>query len=106
MSEEPNPNQNPEPDKLEAAGVTMLWLMLGFVPSLVGILTINQLPTIPRSGLLAILVVCCLASAFGILRRTKDVIVRIFTSMFLAAALAVLNIIIVVFVGCSQMGHI
>jgi len=102
MNEEPNPN--PEPNKLESAGVTMLWLILGFVPSMVGILVIDKASQTVLVALMCLAGVCCFASAFGILRRIKDLVARICLSIFLAGALAFLDLIIVVFVGCSRMG--
>ena len=105
MSDEidPPPPANEDPN---SSGVTVLWLLFAFLPSLIAIPLINNPSPSIGAWLFPLGGGCCLIAAFGVLRRMKDPILRIVLGLLLAGLFFVVNIIIVVFIGCSGMGRI
>lgn len=109
MDENPTENQ-PNDEALAQAkeqparGWGILWLMLAFVPSFLALLMGSALP---GSGpiLFWLGLVCCLVAGLGIVGEIKNIAVRILAGLFLAIVFFVLNVIIVVLIGCSTMGH-
>jgi len=103
MSEE----SSPDPKKTSNAGLAVVWLIVAFVPSLIALPMakpmVNGNPPIPLGLLLVMGAGCCFGSAFGILRKVERPEQRIFLAAFLGIGFFVLNVIIVVFIGCSSM---
>jgi hypothetical protein len=105
MSEEINPP--PDPKGLKTPGQGVVWLLLAFVPSVVSIPVVGKNSSdFPLKSLLALTIVCCVCAGFGILRDTKNLAARIFFSVLLAGVFFVLNVFIVILIGCSGMGRI
>jgi ascorbate-specific PTS system EIIC-type component UlaA len=105
MNEEPNPP--PEPENTNPIPI-MLWLLVAFLPSVVsiGLMRLKNTPSEMLTGLVILAGACCVSSAFGVLRGVKEVGLRVLLGLFLAGGFFVLNVIIVIFVGCSGMGNI
>ena len=103
MSDETNPAL--EPNKTDNAGVIVLWLLFAFVPSLLSIPLMGGTASSDSSmmGLLVLAIVCCLCSGFGVLRGVKSQSTRILLGLFLAGVFFVVNVFIVILVGCSNM---
>jgi hypothetical protein len=107
MNENTNPEPPPAPDKEKNPLVTILWLLLAFVPSMIAAPFVSG-----RNGsqfpmfLFFLAIACCAFSAFGVLRSVKDVVLRVFLGLGLAVVFFVLNAFIVILVGCSHMGPI
>jgi hypothetical protein len=101
-----NEESSPDPQDPKTPGAAFLWLLLAFVP---GVLAL----ALPNSSLGAIGPLlfffgagCCLASGFGIADRMKNPAARILVGLLLSGAFFVLNVIIVILIGCSSMGRI
>ena len=108
MDKEPEQNQPEEPKKDAGdAGMKILWFLFAFVPSIVSIpFKGNNASGFPIQGLTALAIICCLFSGFGVSRGVKDMVSRAFLALFLAGLFFVLNVFIVILVGCSGMGRI
>lgn len=99
-------NPPPIPDGTNnRAGDVFMWLIVAFVPSAIAIplLGVRNMPEWAGTGLLFFAGACCLCSAFGMLGGVKDQTSRIILGIFLAGALFAVNVVVVVFVGCSRM---
>ncbi|HWD93215.1 MAG TPA: hypothetical protein VG938_12800 [Verrucomicrobiae bacterium] len=106
MNEEPNPTPNPK--RVNSAGVAVIWLVFAFVPSLVAAPFINGRYAAHFSGpaFLFFAAACCLCSGFGVLRGVKNQAVRVVLGLFLVGVFFILNVFIVILVGCSGTGRI
>lgn len=107
MTEQINPP--PQPDGTGGNPLpAILWLFVAFIPSLVSIhfLGARNPPQWLATALLILSATCCLCSGFGVLAGVKDVSLRIVLGLVVAIAFFVLNVIVVIFVGCSGMGRI
>ena len=84
------------------------WLLLAFVPSVIGVLSLQIKNASPIWGILLVMlaVACCCASGIGLLSKMENRGLGIFLGLLLGAGFFVLNVIIVIFVGCSGMGRI
>lgn len=102
------PDLSPPPDGANKGASVIGWLIVAFVPSVISIsfLSVKYPSQWHVTALLFIAAGCCLCSAFGMLSGIKEQAVRIVLGLFLAGGLFVLNVIIVVFVGCTNMGRI
>jgi hypothetical protein len=101
-----NRGEPPEPEKLDRTGAIVLWLVVAFVPSLVALSTFDSRSPTVSGGVLILAVACCLCSGFGVLGRTKYPETRILFGLLLAGIFFVLNVFIVIFIGCTGMGRI
>lgn len=107
MTEQINPP--PQPDGTGGSAFPpMLWLFVAFVPSLVSIplLRARNPPQWSLIALLFLAAACCLCSGLGLLARMKDQVVRIVLGLVLAGVFFVLNVLVVLFIGCSGLGRI
>jgi hypothetical protein len=106
MAQQTNPSPPDGSDK--KAGLVFAWLIVAFVPSAISIalLGVKNVPQWSVTALLFIGAGCCLCSAFGMLSSVKDSVARAILGLLLAGGLFVLNVLVVVFVGCSNMGRI
>jgi len=104
MSDETNPPQ--KPDDENNSGLKFLWLFCAFVPSLVAISFMGMKNPPQWFGVFALFLdaACSLLAGVGLLSGMKDQVVRVILGVFLGGVFFVLNVIIVVFVGCSGMG--
>jgi hypothetical protein len=86
----------------------VVWVMCAFVPSIAGIASLQIKPqgqwVFPC--LLVLNILCSLAAAFGLVSRMKDDGMRVLCGLLLAIFLFFMNVVIVVFAGCSSMGRI
>lgn len=103
----PPDGELPAPREPKSPGATVLWLFVAFVPSLIGLPMVKpmvngKLPTSLLVPLSLLAVACSLVSAFGLLRKVEPEGKRNLFAVFLAIGLFVLNILIVVFIGCSS----
>jgi hypothetical protein len=108
MSDELNPAPLPNPGETNSSGMTILWLIVALVPSFVAIPLFNN-PSPQIGGWLFLFLLtggCCIFAAFGVLRRMKDPILRIVLALLVAGLFFVLNVFIVLLIGCSGMGRI
>jgi hypothetical protein len=106
MSEDIKPTSEPSPPgDASHAGVIVLWLVFAFVPSFVAIPFVSgrSAPEFAGPGLLFLAAACCLCSGFGVLSGVKSQVVRIILGLFLSGIFFVLNVFIVVLVGCAKM---
>lgn len=80
-----------------------MWLIVAFVPGAISVPLLGARHLFEWSpiAVLIIAAACCLCSAFGMLGGVKEQAVRIILGLLLAGAFFVLNMIIVVFVGCT-----
>jgi hypothetical protein len=104
MSDEMLPPEKPNDET--HFGSKMAWLVCAFIPCLVAILCFqiqNPPPSLFRF-LLFLNSVCALCSGIGLLGGLKDKVVRVILGVFLGSVFFVLNVFIVLFVGCSGMG--
>lgn len=107
MTEQTNPP--PQPDGTGGSPVsTVFWLFVAFIPSMVSLLLFQTKnpPQWSLSALLFLAAACCLCSGLGVLARMKDQVVRIVLGLVLAGVFFVLNVLVVLFIGCSGMGRI
>ena len=104
MSDEPNqPNQ---PNGEGRQFLLLVWLLCAFVPSLVGILSL-EIKNAPQGLGILLLILnagCSLCSGIGLLSGIKDQVLRVIFGVLLGGFFFVLNVFIVIFVGCSGMG--
>jgi hypothetical protein len=103
MSDEIDPPPPPDSREANSSGMTVLWLLVAFVPSLAAIPFLRNPPSVseelwPLSG------GCCVFAAFGILRRTKNPASRIVLGLLLAGLLFILNIFAVGIVAFLRWG--
>ena len=103
----PPGGEPPDPGEPKSPGAAILWLILAFLPSLIGLPMVKpivnrRLPVELLVPLLLVAVACSLVSAFGLLRKVKPEGNRNFLAFFLAIGLFVLNVLSVVFLGCSS----
>ena len=104
MIEEINPPPMPGETNNRAATV-LVWLIVAFVSGaiFIALLGAKNAPVWAGVGVLFLAAGCCLCSAFGMLGGVKDQIARIVLGLFLAGVLFAVNVVVVVFVGCSKM---
>ena len=100
MSEETN--QTPEPNKADRAGQTVFWLLFAFVPGLVSIPLMRARSDVSMSLFMVLAGACSLCSGFGVFRRVESQLTRILLGLFLAGFFFVVNVFIVILVGCSN----
>ncbi len=95
----------PGPGEPGHAGAVVLWPVFAFVPSFVAIPFVSgrNAPQFSGPGLLFLAAACCLCSGFGVLGGVKSQAARIVLGLFLAGVFFVLNVFIVILVGCSKM---
>lgn len=103
MMNEINP---PQPNKSDNSGMIFLWLVVAFVPSFVAIPLLNSFSPIVGLGLWILTGSCCVSAGFGVVQRMRRLGDRIFFGLFLAGVFFVLNVFIVILIGCSGMGRI
>jgi len=107
MNQESN-QTNPQPDQNYDSIHKVVWMIAAFVPSVIGIACL-QIKN-PGNGLFPILVMLNLAlsvaASIGLVRGMKNTGSKILLGLFLSAFFFVLNVVIVVFVGCSGAGRI
>jgi hypothetical protein len=103
MNEEPSQSNRPGNQKNPA-----IWLLCAFVPSLVAIPCWGLKSPVPALvPLLVILnIVCSLTAGIKLLGRTKAQDLRIALGFLLGVFFFVMNVVVVVFVGCSGMSRI
>jgi hypothetical protein len=93
-----NPNQKPS-DPLR-----IFWFFCAFIPSVIGIACLRSNGGQMMPLLLFLDLVCSFVSAGGIMRGTmKEKSVELLFAFFLGGFFFLLNIVIVVLAGCSQM---
>jgi hypothetical protein len=97
---------NPKPELKDNTGIIVLWLLFAFVPCFVAIPLMNNPSPTVSGGLLILTVTCSLCSGIGVLRGVKNQAARILLGLVLAGVFFVLNVIVVVFIGCSNMGRV
>ena len=95
-----------EPEKSGTPGLAVLWLVLAFVPSVIALATSNR----PGIGpvVLGVGILCCLIGGLGVAGAFKksSSASSVLVGLLLAGVFFVLNVIIVVLIGCSGMGRI
>lgn len=86
----------------------LIWLLCAFIPSLVAIpcLGIKNMPQWLGLSLLMVNAGCSLFAGIGLLSGIKDPAIRVILGVLLGGFFFVLNVIIVIFIGCSGMGRI
>jgi hypothetical protein len=86
----------------------IIWLLLAFAPSLLSLpvvygewygLSTQGLTTL--ATLIIVTAICCLSSGIGVLSEKKNQTVRILLGLFLAGVFFMINVFIVVLVGCG-----
>jgi len=107
MNEESDPPRFPA-NNGEGAGRRILWLLTAFVPSVIGTVCF-QLKNI-GSWLLPVLIlltlICCVAASVGLVRGMKNKAAQPIVGLLLIPFFIGLNVLIVLFIGCSGMGRI
>jgi len=97
MNEEPNIIPPGEPEKSVFLGLALL---VAFLPSLIFLVLLKKVLNHPIPSLVPILcvvtVICCFASSFLLLPR------RPILATFVALLFLVLNVVVSVFIGCSN----
>jgi hypothetical protein len=107
MQEETN-RPNPPPNGDDAAVRTVIWLLAAFAPSLIGIACLS----IINSGqwLIWLLgttnLIFSVAASIGLVRGIRYRDTRFLVCLVLVPFFFFLNVLIVIFVGCSGMGRI
>ena len=107
MNEEDNP-PNPPPGTDAQIIRKILWLLAAFLPSIIAITCLPMKNLGPGMfWFLAITnLVCSTAASAGLMAGIKGDGARFFWVLLLIPFFFILNIVIVVFVGCSGMGRI
>lgn len=97
-----------EPEKPETPELAILWLVLAFIPSVIALAALKGTLSAIGPILLIIGVLCCLLGGLGVAGAFKESssAVSIPIGLLLAGVFFVLNVIIVVLIGCSGMGRI
>jgi hypothetical protein len=102
MSDEPNPTPGEDKKIL----LKILYVFIAFLPSLVGIASFqlkNQ-----GQGLIQFLfflnLICSIVASLGLAQGIKSDGLQFLLNLFLIPAFFVMNVLIVLFVGCSGMG--
>jgi len=106
MREESDLLPPPDSGDPNSSGMTVLWLLAAFAPSFVAIPLINNLASFGGAWLFVLTGGCSLFAAFGVLRRMKAPVLRIVLGLLLAGLFFILNVFIVILIGCSGMGRI
>jgi protein-S-isoprenylcysteine O-methyltransferase Ste14 len=97
-----------EPNEKKPPILNIILLFTAFVPSVVAMLSLRT----KNPGqwlappLLVLDVVCSFAAAIGLLRTMKNKSVQPILALALAVFFFFVNVLIVIFVGCSDMGRI
>src|SRR5262245_12167618 len=100
MSEE----SSTEPNKPNSPGAKVLWLLLAFVPSLLAFFMMDNNSSADIGSIILIVgIICCLFSGFGISGVLQNTAARIVLGLVLSAGFFVMNVIVVVLIGCSRM---
>jgi hypothetical protein len=102
MSEKPSSQHKEQ----KARNLAAVWLILAFVPSVVALLLLPNPSLGVGPALLILSGGCCWVSGFGIVAGVKDSVVRFFAGFILGGVFFLLNVIIVVLIGCSGTGRI
>jgi len=107
MNEESN-LPKPPPNEGDESVLKAIWLLAAFVPSVIGIACFQVKN--PGRGLLPLLIalnlILSVAATVGLVRGMKSGGAQFIIGLFLIPFFFVLNVLIVLFVGCSGMGRI
>ncbi len=112
MDNPPTPPPPDEPglpgDHLPAPLVKIISLFVAFVPSLaaMSVLKTHSGGQAIGTGLLILSVICCVGASIGIVQGIKSTATQVALAVLLSGFFLVANLVIVVLVGCSQMGSI
>jgi len=100
-------NKTPAPVKPNPEGrpPKFLWLFCAFAPSLIAIPMLNAAVPALAPLLFGLNVLCSLSAGIGLVRGITSEIARFFLGLFLAGIFFVLNVMIVIFVGCSHIRY-
>jgi hypothetical protein len=100
-------NEHPNGEKGTRVPV-IVWLLCAFAPSVAGIgcLEIRAQGQWVFPFLLVLDTLCSLAAAFGLVSWVKDNGLKVLYGLLLAILLFFMNVVIVVFAGCSAIGRI
>jgi hypothetical protein len=104
MSGETDSSGNPNPKN--DPGLKFLWLFCAFIPSLAGIMLLSHPFPWAMQFAFFLNVVCSLAAGIGLLSGMEEKVSQIMLGIFLGGGFFFLNVVIVIFVGCSGMGRI
>ena len=107
MNEESN-LPKPPPNEGDESVLKVIWLLAAFVPSLIGIacLHIKNQGQVLLPLLVVLNLVLSVAASVGLVRGMKNGGAQFIIGFFLIPFFFVLNVLIVLFVGCSGMGRI
>ena len=99
MNDEPDPM--PQPPR-GGGPPRWLWLFCAFAPALVTISIIDSIGPGLMPVLFGLNVCCSSAAGMGLVRGIQHNVAQLFLGLFLVAIFFVLNIVIVIYVGCSH----
>jgi len=93
-----------KPERKRVPGI--LWLLEAFIPSVVALGIMEKANASPYLGVaLSILcVVCSVIAAVGLVRGMRSLAMQIILGIFLAGFFFIMNVVVVVFIGCSRSG--
>ena len=101
MSEDPS---NPPPVPGGKATRKIMWVLVAFLPSLIGIIVVSAINA-PSPGALPFLiildVVCSIAAAIGLVQGIESEATKFIVAFLLIPAFFLINAFIVVFIGCA-----
>src|SRR5690242_19856356 len=99
-------NQSNRPNGNDEIPREFVWMFCAFLPGLVAILCLEfkNPPQWLWGSLLLLNVLCSLSSGIGLLAKMKDQALQFIFGVLLAGLFFVLNVVIVIFVGCSGTG--
>jgi hypothetical protein len=97
-------NEFPNTSGGKNSGHPILWLLLAFAPSVVGIICIKAKLFLPLSSpvLLVLDVACSVLSATVLARRAKSQGLRVVLTVLMFGFFFLFNIILTLFVGCTS----
>ena len=102
---EPGKNHDPDVETL----IKIISLLVAFVPSLVALSMFSshsQGGPATGWGLLILTAACCIGASIGIVRGMKNLDTQVGFALCLSMLFFSANVMVVVFVGCSQMSPI
>lgn len=103
------PPENPPPAGPDSESIMkIVWLLVAFVPSL-AMLLLGQAPKLAPIAvpiIIALYFICCFAAGLGLVKGMKSVWAKFFVGFLLIGFFLAANLVIVVWVSCSQMGPI
>ena len=97
-------NPSPTPGEDKKILLKILFVFIAFLPSLAGVACLQLINQGHGLFLFVLNLICSIVASLGLAQGIKSIGLQVFLNLFLIPAFFVMNVMIVVFVGCSGMG--